>query len=202
MRDRGRDGPVLPLGGDGLHLERQIFAPERSDFVWLGTIEPRKNCAAVLRAFMKLWSEGTDVNLVMIGRCEVTAREEEQLLSQLRNERRFRHIVDASDATVRDLLRGARALIFPSENEGFGIPPLEALHAGIPVIVWHGLPALTNLRPVGQVRLDRVSFDAIADAVRWFLDDTNAKRMWSEAATLTVPKWSDFARACADWAQS
>jgi glycosyltransferase involved in cell wall biosynthesis len=202
MRGQGVDGPVLPLGGDGLGIERQIFTSARTDFVWLGTIEPRKNANAVLRAFMRLWGEGTDARLVMIGRIESTALEEGKLLHQLRQENRFRHMCGASDATIRDRFKHARALIFPSRHEGFGLPPIEALHAGIPVIVWRGLPALHGLSSAGQIRLENTSTDAITDAVRWLLDDTNAQRMWAEAATLTVPTWRDFTLACATWVQA
>ena len=147
---------MLTLGGDGLGIERQTFAEVHTDFVWLGTIEPRKNAMAVLRAFMQLWDEGTDARLVMIGRRELTAHEESKLLHQLRQENRFRYICGASDATIRYCLQRARALIFPSQHEGFGLPPIEALHCGIPVIVWRGLPALHGLPPAGQIRLDNI----------------------------------------------
>ena len=41
-RNLGQDGPVLPLGGDGLGVERQTFASARIDFVWLSTIDPAR----------------------------------------------------------------------------------------------------------------------------------------------------------------
>jgi glycosyltransferase involved in cell wall biosynthesis len=201
-RGQGRDGPVLPLGGDGLGIERQTFTPARTDFVWLGTIEPRKNASSLMRAFMRLWDGGMCARLVMIGRLEPGASEEGRLLDQLRPERRFCHISGASDTVVRECLQHARALIFPSRHEGFGLPPIEALHAGIPVVVWRGLPALAGLSSAGQIRLDDTSTSDIADAVRWLLDDTNIRHTWAEAATVIVPEWRDFARACAAWVQA
>jgi glycosyltransferase involved in cell wall biosynthesis len=201
-RGQGKDGPILPLGGDGLGIERQAFTSERTDFIWLGTIEPRKNALPLLRAFMRLWEEGTHARLVMIGRHEPGAYEEGKLLRELRHEKRFRHISGASDAVVRECLQNGRALIFPSRNEGFGLPPIEALHAGIPVVVWRGLPALNGLSSAGQIRLDDTSPSDIVGAVRWLLDDANIRRIWSEAATVVVPKWRDFARACASWVQA
>ena len=201
-RGQGRDGPVLPLGGDGLRIERQTFTAARTDFVWLGTIEPRKNASSLLRAFMRLWDEGTHACLIMIGCREAGAHEEGKLLHQLQHEKRFRHISEASSAVVRECLQHARALIFPSRHEGFGLPPIEALYAGIPVVVWRGLPALEGLSSAGQIRLDDTSPADIADAVRWLLDDINIRRMWADAATIMVPTWRDFARACAAWVQA
>lgn len=201
-RGRGSDGPVLPLGGDGLKIERQTFSSARTDFVWLGTIEPRKNASSLLVAFMRLWDEGSDARLVMIGRQEPGAYEEGKLLHQLRHETRFRHIDEASDAAVRECLQCARALIFPSMHEGFGLPPIEALHAGIPVVVWRGVPALEGLSSAGQLRLEDASPANIADAVRWLLDDANIRHIWADAATVIVPKWRDFVQGCAGWVQA
>ena len=99
----------------------------------------RKSAGSVLREFMRLWDEGSHARLIMIGHCEPAAREEGELMHQLLHEKRFRHIRDATDATIRECFRHARALIYPSKYEGFGLPPIEALHAGVPVVVWRGL---------------------------------------------------------------
>src|SRR5271165_7164218 len=131
------------------------------------------------------WRDGTPARLVMIGRRESIANKEGTLLHRLRQENQFSHICGASDAAIRERLQYVRALVFPSQHEGFGLPPLEALYAGIPVIVWKGLPAVSGLSSQGQIRLESTSADAIATAVRWLLDDTNARRLWAAAATQT-----------------
>lgn len=194
-------GPVIPMGGDGLGLERQTFAAGRRDFVMLGSIEPRKNSAPVMRAFQRLWRDGADVGLTLIGGVAPDKLEELALLRQLDGHPRFRHLRDLPDAGVRDALRRARAMLFPSEGEGFGIPPIEALHAGIPVVVSARLPAIEGLPASGQIRLDRIDPDTIAAAVLRLGDDAEAARLWADAATLTVPTWRDFAHSAADWAE-
>ena len=93
-------------------------------------------------------------------------------------------------------------MLFPSEGEGFGIPPMEALHAGVPVIVSAGLPALAGQPTMGQIRLERITPGTIADAVRHLLDDAAAERLWADAALMPVPGWADFARSIAAWVQA
>jgi glycosyltransferase involved in cell wall biosynthesis len=99
------------------------------------------------------------------------------------------------------MLRTARAMIFPSEGEGYGIPPMEALHAGIPVIVSQHLPAIAGLPALGQLRLDTITPGALMQAVRHLLDDTTGQALWHDAARMPVPTWSDFAHRIAAWVQ-
>jgi glycosyltransferase involved in cell wall biosynthesis len=199
---KGIHGPVVPLGGDGLRLERQRFSPERRGFVFLGTLEPRKNGALVLRAFERLWQDGGDAHLTVIGKSHAHGVDEQATLARLEHEPRLRVLGRAPDSAVRAALREARALVFPSEGEGYGIPPLEALHAGIPAVIAASLPAAHGLPALGQIRLDPVSEDTLLAAVRRLLDDTEAERLWDEAAALRVPTWRTFAEAVAAWVQA
>ena len=196
---RPEPGPVLPLGADGLGLERQRFDPGRRDVVMLGTIEARKNAAAALAAFRTLWAEGSDVRLVLIGAVEPDALAERALLRELGEHPGLLRLGVLPDAGVRDALRRARVLLFPSQGEGYGLPPMEALHSGIPVIAVADLPALDGLPADGQIRLEHPNADSIAQAVRSLMDDGVARRLWAEAARMVLPGWAEFARAVADW---
>lgn len=193
---------IIPMGADGLGLEPQSFSPTRRTFVMLGTIEPRKNAAAAMLAFQDLWAAGYDATLVMVGATSPDTPVELALIKAMSQDPRFRLLRDLPDAGVRQALRGARALLFPSEGEGYGIPPMEALHAGIPVIVSAGLPALANEPSLGQIRLASASRTDIAEAVARLLDDATAERFWAEAAVMTAPSWSDFASMVAEWVQA
>ncbi len=193
------DGPVIPLGADGLGLAPQRFHPGRRDVVMLGSIEPRKNAAAAIRAFQSLWAEGADVRLVMVGLLEPESLVEQALLRSLAGEHRLVLWGALPDEGVREALARARVLLFPSEGEGYGLPPMEALRAGVPVIVSAGLPALDGLPGAGQIRLPTADAPSIAAAVRSVLDDAFARRLWDEASTLRLPTWRDFAAAVADW---
>jgi glycosyltransferase involved in cell wall biosynthesis len=199
MRGRGRRGPVIPLGADGLGLARQRFAPQRNRYVSFGTLEPRKNVAAVLEAFARLWAEGCDAELVLVGSLGERTEHEMMWLHRLRAEPRLRYLRHADDATLRETLAGARAMVFTSEAEGFGLPPVEALNAGIPVIVSARIPSIEMLAPGGQIRLPRVDAEAVAAAVRSMQDDTTAARLWHEAARVPTHTWREFAAEVERW---
>jgi glycosyltransferase involved in cell wall biosynthesis len=199
VRKPERAGPYFPLGGDGLQMEKQTFSPSRLRFAYIGTIEPRKNVAVILEAFERLWREGANVELTVVGRLDSRSTREIPILERLGSERRFNYLGHASDALIRDVLREARATLFVSEAEGFGIPPFEHLAAGIPVIVSKGLPSTELLPPGGRVELPVVTASAIGSAVRELLDDEVALRLWTEAGRLAVPTWAQLTKELATW---
>lgn len=105
-------------------------------FLYLGTIEPRKNIPLIIRAYKKLSDTKGDIpGLVLAGtkgwKCGDILAEVDDL--GLNNKVKFTEYIDQEDVPI--LMKGAKALIFPSFYEGFGMPPLEAMACGTPVIV-------------------------------------------------------------------
>lgn len=202
-RTRGAlaSGPVIDPGADGLGLERQVFSPARRDFVSIGTVEPRKNTIGLLRAFASLWQRGLDARLIVGGRLSPDATEALAFFRQHAGDPRLVVLEQPSDETVRRLLRGARAMVMPSEAEGFGLPPYEALHAGIPAVASAHLPSAAAM-PRGALLLDRMDPDSIAGAIESLLDDAAAARLWDDAAHVRLPTWAEFGRTLGDWAQA
>ncbi len=134
-------GLVAPLGVvDGMPRDvdaAHVTLPGRPYFVMLGTIEGRKNHLLILN----IWSElarrlGTACpQLVIIGQ---RGWESEQAVDMLdRNEDIRGHVIELSrcdDAQLAAYMANARALLFPSFVEGYGLPLVEALSLGTPVI--------------------------------------------------------------------
>lgn len=198
VRDEKRSGTVLPLGADGLRLSRQHFATQKRDFVALGSIDGRKNQIAILRAFKKLWAEDVAVGLTLVGRvfdAEEAIRTE---LEECAEYTHFRHVERAADAEVSQILSDARATIYASTTEGYGLPPVESLYAGIPCIVSRDVPSVANLT-AGVRFLDAATPDEIAKQVRALTDDAEAEKAWAEAATLDLPTWKEFGSATSRW---
>jgi glycosyltransferase involved in cell wall biosynthesis len=198
---QGEVGPVLAPGADGLQLERQYFSRDRQDFVAIGTVEPRKNTHAMLAAFESLWSAGTMVRLIVAGRISPEATEALDFFTRYAGNPCLLVLQQPADEALRVVLRGARAVIMPSEAEGFGLPPYEAVHSGIPAIASASVPS-TALLSGGTKLLEQMDPASIAAAVMSLLDDETAERLWTEAADVRLPTWAAFGRALGDWAQS
>jgi glycosyltransferase involved in cell wall biosynthesis len=193
-------GPVLTLGGDGLGRAEPAFAPPNRRFTVVGSLESRKNTGAVLQAFRSLWAAGVDARLTLVGKQFFLPEEDRRLLEEtLRTEPRLEWLQNLSDDQVRAVIRDSRATLFMSEGEGFGIPPLESLSLGVPVIAFAGVPSLAAVEPHGQLRLARADRASIRQAVLDFLEDDFAARKHEQIRLLKLPTWADQSRNAAGW---
>ena len=86
--------------------------------------------------------------------------------------------------------------------EGYGIPPLESLALGVPVVVTDGLPSIAMLEPHGQIRLPQPTSAAIVQAVRDLLDDDFARRKYEEIRRLRLPTWAEMVGRLSAWIES
>jgi glycosyltransferase involved in cell wall biosynthesis len=112
-------------------------APPREGYVlFLGTLEPRKNLGIVLDAYQRLLGEGRSVPpLVVAGGAGLGAQAWIERMGRPPLAAHVTYRGYVPDAEREALVRGARALVLPSWDEGFGLPALEGMAAGIPVIV-------------------------------------------------------------------
>jgi glycosyltransferase involved in cell wall biosynthesis len=174
----------------------QVEAPPvalRPYFVVLGTIEPRKNHMLLLNMWRNFATTlgPAAPRLVVVGR---RGWENENVLDMLERCTALDGLVREAgmlpDREVASLLRGARALLFPSFAEGFGLPLAEALALGVPAIA----SDLAALREVGQQApdyidpLDGASWrNAVLDYAR---PDSPARRAQvARLATWQAPSW-------------
>ncbi|MFT8245295.1 glycosyltransferase [Roseomonas sp. BN140053] len=197
-------GPVLPLGADGLGVRPRPFDRGRRTLLCIGSIDGRKRQEQVVDAFRALRAEGAadGAELVLVGRAvdQGGALAKGIEAAAAAPDSGIRWVRHATDQEVAALLAQARATVYASENEGFGLPPVESLFAGVPVVVGSHLPSTRDLPPLGQVRLPEVTGATLAAAMRRVLDDAEAEALWRDAADLSLPTWRDFAAAAADWA--
>jgi glycosyltransferase involved in cell wall biosynthesis len=165
----------------------------------VGRIEPRKRHAIVLDAFEQLWSNGRDYRLIVLG---PAGAEDPALVTRLNEHTRAKRVVwtqRTTDSDVAATLAQASALVFPGEAEGYGLPPLEALAVGCPVIVSASLPALEGLSQGGQIRLEKVTVDQVASAVDRLADPSANSAARRDIQNLDLPKWAGFAAQIEQW---
>ena len=103
--------------------------PQGRYILFVGRLERRKNVACLLRAFRKL--RRTGLSLVIVGREDFDYGE---ILKEMSNTPKVVHLRDVSAEDLAQLYQNASVFAFPSYAEGFGLPILEALGYGIPVV--------------------------------------------------------------------
>jgi glycosyltransferase involved in cell wall biosynthesis len=106
--------------------------PARPYYLYVGSRDRYKNFDGLLAAFAKAISVQPDIALCIVG-SPLTETETKQI-TELNLTDRIQHYTHASDTHLAKLYRCSIALVYPSLYEGFGIPPLEAMSCGTPVI--------------------------------------------------------------------
>jgi glycosyltransferase involved in cell wall biosynthesis len=164
----------------------------------LGSLEPRKNLRRLLGAWGKLRPElgDDDINLVVVG---------EKGSAQVFRDASIRETPEGVHFTgyarqeyLPALYSGALALVYPSLYEGFGLPPLEAMACGTPVITSNttSLPEVTG---GAALLVDPLSEDAIAEAIRCLVGDEQLRQALSAKSLAHASKFTWDKSAAQTW---
>lgn len=133
----GSNLDLAPTQGRVRDAVRQIYAAAQgpAPYLTVGTLEPRKNHGLLLDAFERIWETCPQARLCIVGRVGWLC---ERLLQRIHGHPRFGRqlhlLTDATDSELAFCYQHARALIFPSHAEGFGLPLVEGLREGLPVL--------------------------------------------------------------------
>jgi len=137
--DHRRFSPNPPAAGsDQDALRRLGIDPQQRFVLFLGTVEPRKDVPTLVRAFSVLADEDRDVALVVAGRRGWKTGPVDDALAASRHRDRIRWTGYVPDDAVPALLRMAAVVAYPSLAEGYGLPALEALACGAPLVTTRG----------------------------------------------------------------
>ena len=145
-------------------------APSKGPILFLGTLERRKNAAVLLEAYARLLAREPQVpELILAGRAGTGAEAVVDRLKAAPFAGKVRHLGYVSDDRREQLFRQAAMIVMPSLDEGFGMPALEAMTIGVPVVAADrgALPEV-----VGDAGLlVEPDADALAQAMKRILDD-------------------------------
>jgi len=202
LRRSSDGGPVLRLGSDGLG-PRPRSVPSRHPspkFTVLGTIEPRKNHALVLEVFEPLFKEIKGLRLVFMGKMGwVDPALAERIHSLTRDCPGFEHYASPSDDLIRQHVEESWATVYLSVAEGYGLPPVESLWLGTPVIASPFVPSLEAIGSTGVHFVEPLNLSTLREAALAIAEESYARRKSEEALSLNLPTWRSFAREVAEW---
>ena len=177
---------VVPYWTDDDMVATQVAEEARQKFglaerfvLWVGTAEPRKNLAGLLEAWRLLGR--TAEELVLVGPAGWKSNLDSDLAASKSNlggalassEQPVRRLGFVSEPDKRALMRAASVVCYPSLTEGFGLPVLEAMVQGAPVVT-SASGATAEVAGSAGVLVDPTQPTQIADALAGLLDDPDA----------------------------
>ena len=185
----------MEMVGEELYTRYGISWPY---ILYVGALTQRKNIGRALQAFAKIAPAFPDLRFVIAGPRSWKATPVENLVEELGLEERVFLTGPATDSELPLLYNGARIFVFPSLYEGFGLPPLEAMACGTPVIV-SNVSSLPEVVGDAALLVDPLDLEAIASAIQRLLSEPvlaahlrekglaqAAKFTWERTARMTL----------------
>lgn len=182
---------------------RRRHGLDRPYVLFVGTVEPRKNLAAVVAAMTRL--DGTGIDLALVGPDGWNEDLEARLAPLQATSVRVRRLGFVPQADLAPLYAGCVAFCYPSLREGFGLPVLDAMAHGAPVITSAGTATAEVAGDAGLL-VDPADHGAVGDALVRLVDDPElADRLraagrersgrftWDRTAELTASVYTEVA---------
>ncbi|MFZ3171880.1 MAG: glycosyltransferase family 1 protein [Carboxydocellales bacterium] len=182
-------------------LIRNKYKLDKEYFLFVGTIEPRKNLVRLIQAYNRLPKDIKEhYHLVLAGGKGWLNKEiytEAEQLGLMDEHVKFLGYVPDSDLPA--LLKQAIAFVYPSLYEGFGLPPLEAMASGVPVIS-SSISSIPEVVGEAGLLIDPYSVEEISSAMQKIIEDVKLASRLSKLglARAGLFSWEETARATLD----
>lgn len=155
----------------------------------VGSREPGKNRVRLVRALAELRNEGIDCGLLVVGQDAWGYQREDDVVRQLGMQERVRFAGYAHSDDLPALHSAATVFAFPSLYEGFGLPVLEAMSCGAPVLT-SNVSATAEIAGDAALLVDPMSTAAIRDGLRALLADESLRQRLSAAGRARAATYS------------
>lgn len=160
---------MLPPGQVEEHLIKR-FGLSNPYVLFVGTLTVRKNLERALKAFVVLRERFPDLLFVLAGPRTWKQTPVERILKRHNLHDRVRLTGPLTDIDLSALYNGAELFVFPSLYEGFGLPPLEAMACGTPVVA-SNVSAIPEVTGEAALLVDPLNVEEIAGAMQLVLDN-------------------------------
>jgi glycosyltransferase involved in cell wall biosynthesis len=170
---------------------RRRFGISRDFLLAVGSLQPRKNLVRLIRAYAKLRAEhsGFAPQLVIVGRKLWLA---DGIFAEVRRQRWAEDVIltgYAADADLASLYRAATAFVYPSLFEGFGLPPVEAMACGTPVVT-SNVSSLPEIVGNAALLIDPGDEEALAAALLRIVNDQPLRAKLREQGIVQAGKFT------------
>ncbi len=157
---------LLPPDEDGMDRIRRRYQLDRPFVLYVGNIKPHKNVERLIAAFGRARAAcSDDLQLLIVGDELSRYPSLRQMVHRHRLDKAVRFLGFQPASTIASFYRLARAFAFPSLYEGFGLPPLEAMACGTPVVT-SNVSSLPEIAGDAALLVDPTSVDDIAEGIR------------------------------------
>ncbi len=161
----GSSSEFTPLKKPEILKIRDKISGGKEYFLFVGSLNPRKNIGRLLEAFDKFCADNSkDINLIIAGEPMFSDGFYKEIYNQMAYKDRVVFIGRQSREGLAKITAGAMALVFPSTFEGFGIPIVEAMSCDVPVIT-SNITSMPEIAGDAALLTDPYSVDSISSAM-------------------------------------
>jgi glycosyltransferase involved in cell wall biosynthesis len=167
---------------------RNKYGIKNKYILFVSTVEPRKNLYNLIKAFNKI-SKSVEHQLVVVGKKGWMFENVLKLVKDLKLENKVIFTDYIDNVEMLYLYNNADIFVYPSIYEGFGIPPLEAMACGSPVVV-SNVTSLPEVVGDAALLVDPFNVDDIADKIYKVVSDRNLNNTLKEKSIVQANKFS------------
>jgi glycosyltransferase involved in cell wall biosynthesis len=164
--------------------------------LYIGPLDKRKNVLGLCKAFELIADKYPDFRLIMAGGSNgFEAEKVLQFIAQSRFRKQLQYVSFVSEQQLQDLYANAWAFVFPSFYEGFGIPVLEAMHYGLPVLTSQN-SVMEEVAGQAVLYINPYETDSIAEGLEKIIMDSTLYNSLVQKGTerLTLFSWQKTAQ--------